>query len=61
MIRLAKALKTDSKQVEGGKSIRGSDGKLHFMRMKEVNSGRIIWKGSQMKKMIGLKMWMEMQ
>ena len=31
------------------------------VRMKEVRSLRIIWKGSQIKKMIGIKMWKEMQ
>ena len=30
MFRLVKALKTDSKEVEGGRCMRGSDGKLCF-------------------------------
>ena len=31
------------------------------VRRKEVKSERIIWKGSQMMKMIGIIMWKEMQ
>ena len=30
MFRLAKGLKTDSKEVDGGRCMRGSDGKLCF-------------------------------
>ena len=30
MFRLEKGLKTDSKEVEGGRCMRGSDGKLCF-------------------------------
>ena len=33
----------DSKEVEGGRCLRGSDKKLCFSE-KEVKSGRIIWK-----------------
>ena len=47
MSRLAKALRTDSKEVEGGRCMRGNDGKLCLSEKgKEVKSGRIIWKGS---------------
>ena len=40
MIRLVRGLKTDSKEVEGGRCIRGSDGKLCFG---EKDGGKI-WK-----------------
>ena len=30
------------------------------VRMNEVKSGRIIWRGSWLKKMIGIIMWKEM-
>ena len=59
MFRLVKLLKTDSKDVEGGRCMRGSDGKLGFIEKEEC--GRIIWKGSRMKEMIGVIMWKEMQ
>ena len=45
MFRLVRGLKTDSKEIEGGRCMRGSDGKRVSMRRKEVNSGRIVWKG----------------
>ena len=61
MIRLVTGLKTDSKEVEGGGCMSGSDGKLCFSEKKEIKSGRNIWKGSSMKKMIGIIMWKEMQ
>ena len=54
MFRLVKGLKTDSKEVEGGRYMRGSDGSCVSVRRKEVKSGRIIWKGSRMRKMIGI-------
>ena len=34
MLRLVKGLKIDSKEVEGGRCMRGSDGKLCFIEMK---------------------------
>ena len=40
MLRLVKGLKTDSKEVEGGSCIRGSDGKLCFS---EKERGKV-WK-----------------
>ena len=40
MLRLAKGLKIDSKEVEGGKCMRGSDGKLCFIVM-EIGK---VWK-----------------
>ena len=42
MLRPVKALKTDSKEVEGGGCMRGSDGRLCFS---EKERG-IMWKGS---------------
>ena len=35
MFRLEKGLKTDSKEVEGGRCMRGSDGKLIVGKLKE--------------------------
>ena len=56
MFRLVKGLKTDSKEVEGGRCIRGSNGIMELewngnngsvtVRRKDIKSGRIIWKGS---------------
>ena len=40
MFRLVKRLKTDSKEVEGGRCMRGSDGKLCFSE-KEIGK---VWK-----------------
>ena len=60
MCTLVKGLKTDSKEVEDGRCMSGSDGKLFSVRRKELKSGWIIWKGSGMKKMIGNIMWKEM-
>ena len=40
MFRLVKGLKIDSKEVEGGKCMRGSDGKLCFS---EKDGGKV-WK-----------------
>ena len=40
MLRLVKELKTDSKEVEGGRCMRGSDGTLYFSE-KEKNK---VWK-----------------
>ena len=48
MLRSVKVLKTDSKEVEGGRRMRRSDGKLCLSDKKEVKSGRVIWKGSRM-------------
>ena len=33
MLRLVKGLKTDSKEVDGGRCMRGSEGKLGFIEM----------------------------
>ena len=44
MSKLAKGLNTDAKEDEGGKCMRGSDGKLSFSEKKAVRSGRIIGK-----------------
>ena len=46
MLRLVKGLKIDSKEVKGGRCVRGNDGNCVTVRRKEVKSGRIIWKGS---------------
>ena len=46
MLRLVKALRTDSKEVEGGRCMRGNDGKLLFSEKEIGKIGRIIWKGS---------------
>ena len=54
MFGLVERLKTD-REVEGG-----SDGKL-FQWGRNVKSGRIIWKGSLIKIIIGIVMWKEMQ
>ena len=40
MFRLVKGLKTDSKDVEGGRCMRGSDGKLCFSEKERGN----VWK-----------------
>ena len=40
MLRLIKGLKTDSKEVEGGRCMRGSDGKLS---LSEKERGKV-WK-----------------
>ena len=40
MLRQVKGLKTDSKEVEGGRCMRGSDGELHFS---EKERGKV-WK-----------------
>ena len=40
MLRLVKGLKTDSKEVEGGRCMRGSDGKLCFGEKERCN----VWK-----------------
>ena len=60
MFRLVKGLKTDSKEVEGGRCMRGSDGKLCF---KEKERRKVLKDYMQriMKKMIGIVMWKEMQ
>ena len=42
MLRPVKGLKTDSKEVEGGRCMRGSDGKLCFSDKERVKSGGII-------------------
>ena len=39
MLRLVKGLKTDSKEVEGGRCMRGSDGKLCFS---EKERGKVL-------------------
>ena len=46
MSRLVRGLKTDSKEIEGGRCMRDSDGKLCFSEKERGKSGRIIWKGS---------------
>ena len=46
ILRLVMGLKTDRKQADGGRYMKGSDGKLCFNDKKEVKSGRIIWKVS---------------
>ena len=46
MFKLEKGLKTDSNEVEGGKCMRGSAGKLCFSEKEKVKSRNIIWKGS---------------
>ena len=45
MISLVKRLKNYSKEVEGGRCMRGSDGKLCFSEKEKVKSGRIILNG----------------
>ena len=40
MLRLVKQLKTDSEEVEGGRYIRGSDGKLCFSEKEIIK----VWK-----------------
>ena len=45
MFRLVNALKTDNKEVGGGRCIRGSERKLCFSEKERGKSGRIIWKG----------------
>ena len=60
MFRLVKGLKTVSNEVEGGRCMGGSDGKLY---LGEKERGKA-WKDNMeriMKKMIGILMWMEMQ
>ena len=47
--KLVIGLKIDSKEVAGGSCV--------SVRRKEVRSGRIICRGSWMKKMIGIIMW----
>ena len=55
MLRLVKGLKTDHKEVEGGRCMRGNDGKLCFS---EKERGNVLkWKGSWIKEMIGIMMW----
>ena len=54
MFRLVIILKTDSKEVEGERCMRGSDEKLCFSEKERCS---IIWKRSGMKKMIGIVMW----
>ena len=46
MFRLVKGLNTDSREVEGGRCMKGSDRNFVSARKKEVKSGMIIWKGS---------------
>ena len=46
MLRLVKGLKTDSKEFEGGRCMRGSDGKLSFSEKERGKVRRIIWNGS---------------
>ena len=53
MFGFVNGLKTDTKEVEGGICVRGSDGKLCFS---EKERGRI-WKDY----MEGIMMWKEMQ
>ena len=37
MFRLVEGLKTNSKEIEGGRCMRGSDGKLCFSEKEKVN------------------------
>ena len=62
MLRLVRGLKTDSKEVEGGRCMIGSDGKLC---LSEEKRGKV-WKNSMEGIMNGKKtsdiiMWTEMQ
>ena len=56
MFRLVKGLKTDSKEVEGERCMRGSDGKLCFC---EKERGKV-WKDFMERIMNGIIMWKEM-
>ena len=47
--------------VKGGRCMRGSDEQLCFSEKERGMSGGIIWKGSWMKKMIGIIIWKEIQ
>ena len=60
MFGLVKLLKIDNKKVEGGRGMRGSDGNLCFSEKESSKVWRIIWKGSRMKEMIEIIMWMKM-
>ena len=46
MFTLVEGLKIDSREVEGGRCMRGSDEKLCFSEKERGKVGRIIWKGS---------------
>ena len=43
MLRLVKGLNTDSKEVEGGRCMRGSDGKLCFSEKERVWRDYMKW------------------
>ena len=43
VLMLVKSMKKDGKDVEGGRCMRGSNGRLNF-REKEGKSGKSIWK-----------------
>ena len=61
MFRLVKGRKTDSKDVEGGRCMRGNDGKLCFSEKERGN----VWKDYMdmitNEEMIGIVMWKVMQ
>ena len=46
MFRLVRRLKADSNEVDGGRCMRGCDGKLCFSEKERLKSEGIIWKGS---------------
>ena len=56
MFWLVEGLKTDSKEVEGGRCMRGSDGKLCF----SDKEGGKVWRDYMERIMNGIKMWKEM-
>ena len=61
MHRLVKGLKTDSKEDEGGRCMRGRYGKLCFSEKKRGKFWKDYMERIMIKKMVGVVIWKEMQ
>ena len=61
MFRLVKGLKTDGKEVEGGRCMRGNDGKPCFSEKERCKVEKDYMERIFNEELIGIVMWKEMQ